>query len=129
MNVNPSHELNRLLTSSTYGKKYTHCICTKCGGETWDVYQTPGKPTMCTFCQASEMEIHHMGTDYPDTIKVLIALYEAWIDQWTSYNNNVRDGVALLNEAETLGWKLEYVRTKWTEDLQEIPGHVIAREI
>lgn len=70
-----------------------------------------------------------MGEQYPETIKVLIDLYAAFLDAWTSYNNNVRDGVAILHEANALGWELDYVRDKWTEDLELIPGHVIARKI
>lgn len=121
-------KFSKLILSSTYGK-YQHMICHKCGGQTWSIYQIPGKPTTCTFCQASEMELQKMGHEYPDTIKVLIDLYAAFLNDWTSYNNNVRDGVALLNEANALGWTLDYVRDKWTDDLELIPGHVIAREI
>lgn len=120
-----SYELNKMILSSTYGKM----ICHKCGSQTWDIYQVAGKPTTCTFCQASEMELTKMDEGYPDTIKVLVDLYAAFLDNWASYNTNLRDGVAILYEANTLGWELDYVRDKWTEDLELIPGHVIARKV
>lgn len=129
MNGFPYNDFERMFHSSTYGKQVNHCICSKCGSQTWEMYQTPGKPTMCMFCQESEMELQKMGEQYPETIKVLIDLYAAFLDQWTSYNNNIRDGVKILNEANTLGWELDYVRDKWTEDLELIPGHVIARKV
>lgn len=90
----------------------------------WNMMQANG---LCYTC--NERLGLQMGEQYPETIKVLIDLYTAFIDDWTSYNNNVRDGVAILHEANTLGWELDYVRTKWTEDLEEIPGHVIAKRI
>ena len=130
------NRVNKLLVNSTYGKHET-IVCSRCGQETWPIYQKNwpfyqiegSNKVLCTFCQASDLELQTMGEGYPETIKVLIDLYSVWLDQWASYNNNLRDGVAILHEANTLGWELDFVRRKWTEDLEEIPGHVIARKM